>query len=107
MCDTRQPEQRDDGKFRIDFIDPLFAVAIHIGFVEGLLKEDWLHLYSVPATWQDWANLAMFSASLAVIVASWVGYHLSIARNAIIGDMRFVLDVLLLVLYIFLLLYFR
>ena len=28
--------------WRIDFIDPLFAVAIHVGLVEGLMKEHWL-----------------------------------------------------------------
>jgi hypothetical protein len=99
--------QDPSSKFKIDFIDPLFAVAIHIGFVEGLLKEEWLQHHGFPTQLQEFANICMFVAALSVIVASWVGYHLSIYRNAIVGDMRFVLDIVLLILYIFLLLYFQ
>ncbi len=99
--------EKDKDKFRIDFIDPLFAVAIHIGFVEGLLKEGWLEHHYFPTQLQEYASICMFIAALTVIVASWVGYHLSINNNPIIGDARFVLDVVLLILYIFLLLYFR
>jgi hypothetical protein len=97
----------DEAKFRIDFIDPLFAVAIHIGFVEGLLQEEWLHHRYVPTQLDDFANLFMFIAAFWTIVASWVGYHKSIQAKPIIGPMRFVLDIILLALYILLLLYFR
>ncbi|WP_339026630.1 hypothetical protein WI604_17805 [Bradyrhizobium symbiodeficiens] len=93
--------------FTIDFIDPLFAVAIHIGFVEGLLNEHWLHERVFPHTWADFANLALFVSAFWTIVASWVGYHKSIQSKPIMGQRRFVLDILLLALYIFLLLYFR
>ena len=93
--------------FRIDFIDPLFAVAIHIGFVEGLLHEGWLHDRVVPKQLGDLANLLIFVAAFWTIVASWVGYHQSIRKKPIVGQARFVLDILLLALYIFLLLYFR
>jgi hypothetical protein len=97
----------DEAKFKIDFIDPLFAVAIHIGFVEGLLQDKWLHDRFVPTQLDDFANLFMFIAAFWTIVASWVGYHKSIQAKPIIGPMRFVLDIMLLALYIFLLLYFR
>jgi hypothetical protein len=98
---------RDDNKFKIDFIDPLFAVAIHIGFVEGLLHENWLHTRGYPNSLSDIANLLLFIAAFWVIVASWVGYHKSIYVKPIIEEARFILDVVLLTLYIFLLLYFR
>jgi hypothetical protein len=96
-----------EAQFRIDFIDPLFAVAIHIGFVEGLLQEHWLHDRNVPHGANDFANLALFVAAFWTIVASWLGYHKSILTKPIIGQMRFILDIALLALYILLLLYFR
>jgi Ca2+/Na+ antiporter len=106
MGERCSPE-RDEGRFRIDFIDPLFAVAIHIGFVEALLKQDWLHDRVFPQQLIDLANVAMFIAALSVLVASWVGYHESINVLAIKGNGRFVLDIVLLILYILLLLYFE
>jgi hypothetical protein len=96
-----------DSKFRIDFIDPLFAVAIHIGFVEGLLHEAWWRKQSFPTYINEYANLAMFAAGLCILVLSWIGYHRSISTKPIDSDQRFALDIVLLLLYIFLLLYFR
>jgi hypothetical protein len=96
-----------DGKFRIDFIDPLFAVAIHIGFVEGLMNEPWLAARSFPSTSTQWADISLFVAGIWVIVASWVGYHLSIQKRPLTGNMRFYLDIVLLVAYVFLLIYFQ
>ena len=96
--------------FKIDFIDPLFAVAIHIGIVEGLMTEPWLAEHehrSFPTTLPEYANLLLFVAGIWTIVASWVGYHVSIQKREIKGEARFVLDIVLLGLYIFLLLYFR
>ena len=96
-----------ENNFRIDFIDPLFAVAIHIGFVEGLLYEPWLEDRRFPSNLSEFANVFLFVAALWTIIASWVGYHKSIKSKPILGDARFVLDVILLMLYIFLLLYFK
>jgi hypothetical protein len=109
--DTKAPSTAasvdDEAKFKIDFIDPLFAVAIHIGFVESLLKEAWLEHRAAPTEWGDIANLLMFVAAFLTIVASWIGYHKSISNKPIIGQMRFLLDILLLAFYIFLFLYFK
>jgi hypothetical protein len=100
-------DRQQSGKFRIDFIDPLFAVAIHIGFVEGLLTESWAHDRTFPA-FNDIANIWMFFVGLFfVIVTSWVGYHLSIERRPLKQNERFYIDIVLLVLYFFVLLYFR
>src|SRR5262245_4102359 len=90
--------QTKERSFLIDFIDPLFAVVIHIGFVEGLSHQKWLHARSIPSSTEDWANLLLFVAGFLTIVLSWVGYHKSIKKRPIEGDMRFILDVVLLVL---------
>jgi hypothetical protein len=102
---ARQAAQ--DNQFKIDFIDPLFAVAVHIGFVEGLMQETWLESRSFPTRLDDLANVSLFIAAFWTIVASWVGYHKSIQNKPILGGARFVLDIMLLGLYIFLLLYFK
>lgn len=99
--------QENNNRYKIDFIDPLFAVAIHIGFVEGLLMEDWLRDRKFPTSLNEVADILMFIAALGTLVMSWVGYHLSINNKAIQGISRFVLDVVILVFYILLLLYFR
>lgn len=96
-----------DSKFKIDFIDPLFAVAIHIGFVGGLMEEPWFKSFIAPTRVIDFANLAMFVAGFWLLVGSWLGYHQSIIKKPIVGNQRFILDIVLLMLYIFLLLYFR
>jgi hypothetical protein len=93
--------------FLIDFIDPLFAVAIHVGFVDGLMREHWLEHRSIPHSLGDWANALMFGAGLWVLGASWIGYHQSIQRKPLIGIYRFALDIVLLVSYIFMLVYFN
>ena len=49
----------------------------------------------------------MFLAGIWTIAASWVGYHRSVQARRIQGDARFILDIALLALYIFLLIYFR
>jgi hypothetical protein len=49
----------------------------------------------------------MFVAGFWTLAASWVGYHQSIRSKPIKSGFRFILDILLLALYIFLLLYFR
>lgn len=40
--------QGGERPFGIDFIDPLFAGAIHIGMVEGLMHEAWFKEWRVP-----------------------------------------------------------
>lgn len=102
-----EAQEKQSQNFKIDFIDPLFAVAIHIGIVEGLLREHWAHSQTAPGHVNDLANLAMFAAGFWTVVASWLGYHKSIQGRPLEGDARFVLDIVLLALYIFLLVYFK
>ena len=96
-----------ESKFRIDFIDPLFAVAIHIAFADGLMTEKWLEERRIPTQPDEIANVFLFAVGIATLVASWLGYHQSILQRPIVGNARFVWDVILLILYILLLLYFK
>jgi len=88
--------------YAIDFIDPLFAVAIHIGFVEGIMEEKWFEPLRFPAD-GEWVDFAVFILGLVVLVLSWVGYHESVRLNPIKETGRFWMDVILLILYILML----
>jgi hypothetical protein len=78
--------------FVADFIDPLFAIALHIGLAEGLIKEQWFHDWSWPIGNAAF-NFFVFLLGFLTIVLSWVGYHVSIRANPIRGYMRFVFDI--------------
>jgi Ca2+/Na+ antiporter len=102
---TRSTGKKSDeiSKYRIDFIDPLFAVAIHIGIVEGLLADDWYEHDRIPNL-SEALDVLFFGLALYLLVSSWVGYHLSIHDKPLRRNERFVLDIVLLLLYIALLL---
>lgn len=94
--------ERDRAQYKIDFIDPLFAVAIHIGVAEGLVKEHWFDQWRLPHGAECWDLFALIVA-LCAVVQSWVGYHRSIELKPLRDDvpsLRFELDVVLLLLYI-------
>lgn len=93
---------RESTGFRVDFIDPLFAVVIHIGFVEGLMTEPWFQEWRFP-TGPEWLQALGFCVGLLTVILSWLGYHESIQSKPIKGAMRFVIDVLLLLVYIMML----
>jgi hypothetical protein len=90
----------------IDFLDPLFAVAIGIGFQDGILKEEFVKDWKLPAN-DDAFNLLVFILGLFFVSLSWFGYHSSIKSKPIEGNIRFVLDIALVVLYIVLLFKFK
>ena len=93
-----------DSGFRVDFIDPLFAVAIHIGVVEGFMQTPWDYSKGLMGwAWINWVNaryMLPFMTGIWLLATSWVGYHRSIKRCAIKGDARFILDIALLLIYI-------
>lgn len=102
----------NDSRLAIDFIDPLFAVAIHISLVEGLGKTAWYeHWHSSDATfptWHatDWFNVLVLLLAYSILITSWIGYHQSVAPSAspirldtTPGKWRFGLDILLLLCY--------
>ena len=86
----------------VDFLDPLFAVAIGIGFDHGLLLEPWLISWSLPRG-QNLFDLFVFILGLFFIAMSWFGYHKSVKNKPLKGNLRFVLDVALVLFYLLLL----
>lgn len=96
--------------FGIDFIDPLFAVSVHIGLTEGIMNETWFHEMVWPSGKSTFTFLT-FSLGFATLLLSWLGYHQSIKsrpmKRGIGGIFRFLLDVLLVVMYAVLLVQYR
>lgn len=87
----------------IDFIDPLFAVVLHISFVEVMLKpwfSDFRLIFQEPSLFQVGTLLLAY----ITIVNSWIGYHQSIKTSPIDvrqfwGRCRFLLDIVLVIFY--------
>jgi len=102
-----RPEEQvvDDGKnaIVIDFIDPLFAVVLHISFAEVLHKPWFLNFHMIfqqPYLFQ----LGTLFLAYLTIINSWIGYHQSIKKKPIDvenfwGRVRFGLDIVLLIFY--------
>lgn len=82
--------------FVVDFIDPLFAVAVHIGFTHGLMNEKWLQEWRWPVAGE---NFGTFFLGFLTLLTSWVGYHQSIRKKPVGSYARFVIDVVLVLLY--------
>ena len=97
---------RDHYPFAISFIDPLFAVAIDIGFGHGILEETWLKEGHRPIG-IEWFNLGVFGLGLVAIVIGWAGYHRSLRTKPIRLFPRFSIDVLLVLLYAIILVQYR
>jgi hypothetical protein len=87
----------------IDFIDPLFAVVLHISFVEVMSKpwfSDLRLIFRPPFFFQ----LGTLFLVYITIINSWIGYHQSIKTSPIDvakfwGRCRFLLDIVLLIFY--------
>lgn len=97
----------DYDRIGVDFIDPLFAVALSLNF-EELKKEPWFTDWSLIV--HSPHNFVFLTLVLgwATVILSWVGYHRSIKTNPIrvrtlAGWWRFIFDVLLLIFYFVLL----
>src|SRR5207249_10854587 len=97
---------RAEAEYKIDFIDPLFAVAVHVGLTHGVLEEAWFIEWQLP-TGNEWLHLATWLLAFLTLLLSWVGYHESIKTKPLKGLWRFILDVLLVTAYAFLLIKFR
>jgi len=95
-----------DKPFGIDFVDPLFAVAIHIGFTHGILEEPWFKEWRFPSGTEVF-DVWVLALVLWTIILSWVGYHESIKTKPLKGMGRFVVDVLLVGSYAVLLVKYR
>jgi hypothetical protein len=93
----------------INFIDPLFSVALGGSFAQVLAEpwfKNWWTIWDQPATVFAIATLVLLG--YLTVVLSWVGYHQSIRNHPIkvetaAGRLRFTLDVVLLMIYFVLL----
>ena len=94
----------NEGKhFTIDFVDPLFAVAIHIGFTHWFIDQPWFRDWRPPLGSHEWFSSATFFLGFLTILLSWVGYHQSVRTKPIKGYWRFLIDVVLVATYALLL----
>jgi len=86
----------------LGFVDILFAVVVGIGF-ERAIGKPWFR--ALPYKWLD-LDLWMFVLGNTIVIASWVGYHRMMTEEKLDpevgspqGVLRFVVDIILLVLY--------
>src|SRR5262249_49859396 len=79
--------QRRIPPYNFDFIEPLFAIAVHIGLAEGLLKEEWAEKWQWPSD-AEWFHIKIFALGFITLVASWLGYHESIRTKRLKGGFR-------------------
>lgn len=95
--------------FSIDFIDPLFAVILHIGYVDTVLKLDLLHKFGQLHDSHEisFRDVAVLLLGFANVILSWHGYHMSVLLKPIKGGARFYLDIVCLVLYLYVILCFQ
>jgi hypothetical protein len=101
---AKTAEAEEPQKIGIDFIDPLFAVALHIGFNDWFIRQKWFEAWRFPSGVDEWFTVLTFWLGFWTIVLSWVGYHKSILTKPLLGHkLRFSLDVLLVVAYALLL----
>src|SRR6185312_6501001 len=90
-------------KFRADFMQRLFAIAISIGIATTLVRMDWI----IQGRWPDlpeWEELCILLTGIVLTVSSWDGYLLSIAAKPLRNWLRFAIDIFLVLTYLFFLL---
>lgn len=91
-------KQDDPYPFAVTFIDPLFAVILHLGFAEGIFSTDWFQAWR-PPTGSERFCIAVFALGFINIILAWLGYHQSIRRKPLRGLARFGIDVCLVMIY--------
>ena len=95
--------QNEDDKIVIDFIDPLFAVVLHMSFVQ-MKEEPWFSNFRLAYHGPYYFQISTLFLAYLTIILSWIGYHRSIKRNPIRlekiwGWGRFFVDIFLLITY--------
>jgi hypothetical protein len=79
-----------------------FAVAISVGFATTLVHMKWLNGGRMP-TFGEWQQLARLAVALTTVLLSWEGYFFSIAGKPLTNTSRFVIDFVLVLMYMVLL----
>jgi hypothetical protein len=92
----------EDPRYRLQFIDLLFAVALDAGLSQGILQAEWLRDWRPPSG-VEFLHFWTFVLGLSTVAVSWVGYHQAVEYRPLQSAARFGVDVCLLLLYILML----
>jgi hypothetical protein len=116
---------RQQGSDTIDLIDIVFTAIVTIGLtpevlqvqhITGMLSEPWvkaaLEGKPIAPTAPEFLHLGVFLVGLLTLLLSWFGIHASLRANpirydSVWGMLRFILDVMLVLLYGVILVFFR
>ncbi|MER9316366.1 hypothetical protein NKI31_12790 [Mesorhizobium sp. M0659] len=90
-------------KIRDDFMRRLFAVAISVGVGFAMSRMEWVRLGQAPLP-DEWKQILILLTALIATVSSWDGYLMSIQSKPLNGTSRFAIDILLVLIYLFMLL---
>src|SRR4051794_33065163 len=88
---------------RDDFMRRIFAVAVSVGFATTLSKAEWIQQTRLPNV-GELQQLAILLTALTATVASWDGYLVSIDKKPLERTGRYVIDLVLVFIYLLLLL---
>jgi hypothetical protein len=102
MSEIKNDLREERAKIRDDFMRRLFAVAISVGFASAFSNMGWVKQARYPDNSETNQLLVLFIAFYATI-QSWDGYLLSIQTKKLYGEYRFAIDILLVLIYMFLL----
>jgi len=117
---SAERDQKKQEPTGIEFLDFVFTVAMSVGLLpeplniphlKGVLSEPWLMRWSPPSC-PEAVNFCTFALGLLTLILSWFGYHASMKRrplkdDTVCGMVRFVLDVMLVIVYAVIMLQFR
>lgn len=93
-------EEKKPGKAenRADLVRRFFSVAIGAGLTSTLIQMDWLKNGTLP-TAHEFEAMSVLGTGFVLMILSWEGYLRSIGKRPLEQWPRFVLDILLVTLY--------
>ena len=103
--DTRRMADKTESvaSIRADFMRRWFAIAVSVGFATTVVNMGWVK-NGVWPTYAESEQIARLSVALLATLFSWEGYLLSIQRKPLDDIFRFLVDVFLVFVYLFMLL---
>jgi hypothetical protein len=93
---------RARGDARADLLRRMFAIAVSVGFAATLAKMSWVQNGTLPDHAEFDQTLILATALLAAIVG-WEGHLLSMSERPLLGFSRFLVNLALIFIYMFLL----
>lgn len=105
MAEDAAKEDRSEqfATLRNDFMRRWFAIAVSVGFATTVVQMEWVKQGHAPS-YPEWEHLGRLGAALLATVLSWEGYFISISTKKLYDFPRYLIDILLVFLYLFLLL---